>query len=126
MATFAAFADAVRAQHPLDRDEADAFAVTLHHGARAQRVMVRSYEALGEQMVEIRSAFAEARTLGAPSLLESNLTLPIGAVAQHGKFLVIVQKAVLVHTSVEGLMFLLDRVGLLADLLEQREGTDRF
>lgn len=126
MATWEAFVDAVRQQWSFDRDDPDAFAVTVAHGDRAQRVMVRRYEALGETLVEFRSAFTEARALGAPSLLESNLTLPIGAVGQHGRFLVIVQKAVLTHTTVEGLVFLLTRVSMLADVLEQREGTDRF
>lgn len=126
MATWDEFVAAVRAEHALDRDEDDAFAVTLAIGERAQRVMVRRYEALGEELVEIRSAFTEARALGATALLEGNLTLPIGAVAQHGRFLVIVQKAVLRHTTVEGLQFLLTRVSMLADVLEQREGTDRF
>jgi len=126
MATWDELVAAVRAGWTLDRDDPDALSLTLQHGERAQRVMIRRYEALGEQLVEFRSAFAEAHALGAASLLESNLTLPLGAVAKHGRFLVIVQKAVLTHTTVEGLLFLLTRVSMLADVLEQREGTDRF
>lgn len=126
MATWDELVAAVRAGWTPDRDDPDALTVTVAHGERAQRVMIRRYEALGEELVEFRSAFTEARALGAGSLLESNLSLPLGAVAQHGRFLVIVQKAVLTHTTVEGLLFLLTRVSMLADVLEQREGTDRF
>lgn len=126
MATWDELVTAIRAGWTPDRDDDDALTVTVAHGPRAQRVMIRRYEALGEVLVEFRSAFTEARALGAASLLESNLTLPLGAVAQHGRFLVIVQKAVLTHTTVEGLLFLLTRVSMLADVLEQREGTDRF
>jgi hypothetical protein len=126
MTTFEGFREAVRAVHTLDRDDPDAFAVTLHWGDRAQRVLARRYLHAGVEMVELRSAFAEARALGAPELLEANLTLPMGAVAQHGRFLVLVQKAVVTHTTVEGLLWQLTQVSLLADGLEQREGTDRF
>ncbi|MEZ4319252.1 MAG: hypothetical protein R3F61_17195 [Myxococcota bacterium] len=126
MATFEELRQVVRATHTLDRDDPDAFAVTLHHHGRAQRVLVSRYLLEGVEMVELRSAFAEARALGAPDLLAANLTLPIGAVAQHGRFLVVVQKAVVTHTTVEGLLWQLTQVSLLADGLEQREGTDRF
>jgi hypothetical protein len=126
MATFEELREAVRATHALDRDDADAFAVTMTWGERAQRVLARRYVSSGVEMVELRSAFAEARALGAPELLEANLTLPVGAVAQHGRFLVLVQKAVVTHTTVEGLLWQLTQVSLLADGLEQKEGTDRF
>ncbi|MCB9673814.1 MAG: hypothetical protein H6737_01780 [Alphaproteobacteria bacterium] len=126
MATFEELRAAVKSTHTLDRDDSDAFAVTIEIGSRAQRVMARRYAMAGVEMVELRSAFAEARTLGAPELLAANLTLPIGAVAQHGRFLVVVQKAVVTHTTVEGLLWQLTQVSLLADGLEQSEGTDRF
>jgi len=100
--------------------------VTLERAGRAQRVMARRYLMADVEMVEFRSAFADARGLGAPDLLAANLTLPIGAVAQHGRFLVLVQKAVVTHTTVEGLLWQLTQVSLLADGLEEREGTDRF
>lgn len=126
MASWSEFQDAVRAAYPLDRDDPDALAVTLQHGARAQRVMVRHHTALDVELVEFRSAFSEAKALGSRDFLEGNLTLPIGAVAKHGRFLVVVQKTVLAHTSIEGLLFLLTQVSMLADALEQRDGTDRF
>ena len=126
MATFEEFRAKVRGSHDLDRDDPDAFAVTLNFSGRAQRVLARRYLFDSVEMVELRSAFAEARSLRAPELLEANLTLPIAAVAQHGRFLVVLQKAVVTHTTVDSLYWQLTRVAMVADGLEQREGTDRF
>jgi hypothetical protein len=125
VASFEELRAVVKATHALDRDDPDAFAVTLSHGTRAQRVLAKRYVHAGVEMIELRSAFAEARPLGAPELLKANLTLPVGAVAQHGRFLVVVQKTVATHTTVEGLLWQLTQVSLLADGLEER-GTDRF
>ena len=59
-------------------------------------------------------------------LLDSNMQLPLGAVARHGKFLVLLQKACLDHLRVEGALFLVGRMSVLADVLEERSGADRF
>ena len=84
------------------------------------------YEAWGRQMIEIRSAFGESGDYDATSLLTDNLNLPLGAVALHGRFLVLLHKACLDDISVEAALFLLTRVTLLADVLEGRAGKDRF
>lgn len=130
MATWQEVQERVRAEYTLDSDEKDELALTMHrrdeNGARAQRVMVRRYEAWGEQLVEIRSAFAQAGDFDPEKLLSDTLQLPLGAIAQHGRFLVLVHKASLAHTSVDGVLFLLARVSMLADVLEERRGGDRF
>ena len=60
------------------------------------------------------------------ALLADNLQLPLGAVAAHGQFLVLVHKAPLEHLSVDGVLYLLEQVSLVADVLEEQAGSDRF
>lgn len=95
-------------------------------GAREQRVTVHRYVAWDREMIELRSAFGEIEQAPAPELLAESLRLPLGAVAADGRFLVVVHKACLEHLSVEGVVFLLSRICLLADTLEERTGRDRF
>lgn len=120
----------VRREFQLDADDPDEFALTIERtegGAlRAQRVMVRRYRAWGREMVEVRSAFGELGDYEPTSLLADNLQIPLGAIALHGRFLVLVQKACLEHLSVDGVLYLLTRVSLQADVLEARGGGDRF
>ena len=127
MAGWAEVQAALRAAYQLDSDTPHELAVTVSgREGRAQRVMVRRYEAWGQEMVEFRSAFSPAGAFEPGHLLETNLQLPLGAVAQHGKYLVLVQKACLAHLSVDGALFLVAQVSSVADVLEQRTGTDRF
>jgi hypothetical protein len=130
MATWSDVQARVRREYTLELDQADEFAVTLERKdtdkTRKQRVMVRRYQAWGRDMLEIRSAFGEIGEYQAESLLADNLNLPLGAIALHGKFLVLVQKACLEDLSLDGVLFLLARVSLLADVLEGRKGGDRF
>jgi hypothetical protein len=127
VATWAEVQTAVRTAYTLDNDSEHEFAVTLQSEAgRAQRVMVRHHEAWGHSLLEFRSAFAQVGTFEPTALLEDNLQLPLGSIAQHGRFLVLVHKAVLDFTSVEGVLFLVGRMGILADLLEERTGVDKF
>jgi len=130
MATWAELQERVRRQFSLDRDDEDEFSLTTERhdvsGSRAQRVMVRHYTAWGANMIEVRSAFAEADGIDAEIMLEDSLQLPLGAIALHGRFLVVVQKAILDHMTVDGVVFLLTRISMLADVLEERQGGDRF
>jgi hypothetical protein len=120
----------LRLQFALETDNADEVVLTLpvHDGqtVRAQRVVIQSYRAWDHQMVEIRSAFGELGPDEAVDLLAENLKLPFGAVAVHGRFLVLVHKTPLDLLSDGALAFLLTRLGELADVLEQRRGGDRF
>lgn len=95
-------------------------------GVRSQRAMIRHYRSWGRDMFEIRSAFGEVDEYEPETLLSDNLRLPLGAVARHGSFLVLVHKGCLEDLSVDAVLFLLTRIGLLADLLEGRRGGDRF
>lgn len=97
-----------------------------HTGAREQLVVVSHYRSWGREMIEIRSAFGEASRYDSDKLLEDNLNLPLGAVARHGRYLVLVHKACLEDLSATGVMFLLTQLGLLADVLEGRTGEDLF
>ncbi len=130
MATWEAVREQVRARYPLDVDEPDEFAITLTredgHGERAQRVMVSRYTAFGVDMVEFRSAFGELGEYDAEGLLVESLRLPVGAIALHGRYLVVVQKDCLDDLSEEAVVRMLTRVSLLADVLEGRGGGDRF
>jgi hypothetical protein len=127
MTTWEEVQQAARAAFALDRDEAHEFAITMPIGlGRAQRVMVRRYDGMDTVLVELRSAFAEAEELDPQQALDDNLHLAIGSVAQHGRYLVVVQKVALVHTTVEGILFYAIRVAQIADSLEQRQGKDRF
>ena len=127
MATWPEVQQAARAKWTLHNDTAMEFSVTVAGSAgRAQRVMVRCYEAWGMDMVEVRSAFAQVGDFDPASLLESNMQLPLGSVGRHGKFLVLLQKECLNHITVDGLLFLVDRMSVLADVLEERTGADRF
>ncbi len=130
MATWEQVQERVRRDYVLDVDEPSEFALTMEHQpgeiARAQRVMVHHYLAWGRAMIEVRSAFGQAGDYDATGLLVDNLQLPLGAIALHGRFLVIVQKAALEDLTLDGVVFLLTRIGLLADALEERLGKDRF
>ena len=88
--------------------------------------MVRHYTGLNEEMIEVRSAFAEAADFTPTDALDENLSLPLGAIAKHGRFLVLVHRVTLRHTTVEGVIFALTRVAYVADWLEARNGGDRF
>lgn len=130
MATWEEVQERVRRAYPLDSDGEHEFALTLSHrdgdAHRAQRVMVRHYEAWDTDMIEIRSAFAKVGDFDPARLLGDSLQLPLGGIAMHGRFLVLVQKSCLTHLSVDGVLFLLSRVSMLADVLERRSGSDRF
>ena len=130
MATWAEVQERVRVEYTLDHDADDEFAITIERrdeaGARAQRVMVRRDVAWGGDLVEVRSAFAQFGDFDPKRLLEDSLQLPIGNVALHGRFLVVVQKQSLEHTTVDGVLYLIERVSLLADVLEERRGSDKF
>ncbi len=120
----------LRAHHTLDDDGVDEVALTLSvrdgNATRAQRVMVQHYHAWGGSMVEVRSAFGEIQEEEGLALLRQNLDLPLGAVALHGRYLVLLQKCPLSMLDPEALLALVARVGELADVLEERRGGDRF
>lgn len=130
MTTWHEVQERVRRDYALDVDKGHEFALTIEHrvgdGSRAQRVMARHYTAWGREMVEVRSAFGEIGDYDAEGLLADSLELPLGSIALHGRFLVLVQKAVLEDVTASGVVFLLTRVSLLADALEERLGRDRF
>ena len=129
MATWAEVQQAVRARFQLDADEPDEFALTLPRqsaGAREQRVMVRRYVGWDREMIELRSAFGELGEVDVENALREVLTLPIGGIALHGRFLVVVHRASLRELSLDTLLFLVERVALVADLLEEERGDDRF
>jgi hypothetical protein len=120
----------LRKEHELDVDEADEMGLTMQRRegdvVREQRVIVRRYPAWGREMIEVRSAFGELGDYDAAQLLSDNLNLPLGAVALHGRYLVLVQRACLDDLPLEGVMFLVTRMTMLADVLEGRKGADRF
>ncbi|MBT3219528.1 MAG: hypothetical protein HN348_10585 [Proteobacteria bacterium] len=130
MATWKEVQERIRRDYALDVDSQDEFALTLERrGAaktREQRAMVRRYVAWGREMLEIRSAFAELGNLDPVTLLQESLKLPVGSIALHGRYLVVVTKVPLTDVSVDGIVFLLTRVAMLADVLEERGGEDRF
>ncbi len=99
---------------------------TSDGAVREQAVLVTRYAAWGREMIELRSAFGEAGSYAVEGLLEQNLTLPLGAIARHGNFLVLVHKACLSDLTVDGVLFLIDRVGATADTLEARTGGDQY
>ena len=130
MASWEEVQERVRSDYVLDVDEPREFALTITHHeggvARAQRVMARYYQAWGRDMVEVRSAFGKLGDYQPEGLLSDNVQLPLGAFALHGPFLVLIHKAVLADLTVDGVVFLLTRISLLADALEERMGGDRF
>jgi hypothetical protein len=131
MATWEDLRVRLRRDHRLDRDEAEEVTITFERrdalGVRQQRVMVRAYRLWGRQMIEIRSAFSELDAGADPwALLKQNLDVGLGAIALHGRFLVLVQRACLDDLSVDGALFQIVRVSMLADALEASVGTDRF
>jgi hypothetical protein len=130
MATWNDLRERLRKQYTLDVDANDELALTVERKeagvTRGQRIMLRRYQAWGREMVEFRSAFGEAGDYDATTLLVDNLNLPLGAIAIHGRFLVLVHRACLDDLAVDGIVFLLTRLSLLADVLESRKGVDRF
>jgi hypothetical protein len=118
------------AEFGLDSDEDDEFSVTVTRtdgdASRAQRVMVSRYQGLGATMIEFRSAFGELGDYDSEGLLIESLRLPIGAIALHGSYLVVVQKDCLDDLTEAAVVRMLTRVSLLADVLEGRGGGDRF
>ncbi|MEZ4236298.1 MAG: hypothetical protein R3F59_09085 [Myxococcota bacterium] len=119
-----------RGAFQLDRDEAHEFALTVTRQqgerTRAQRVMVRHFEAWDEPMIELRSAFGEIDDLDPRALLTESLHLPLGGIALHGRFLVVVHRERLAPLTLDSVQYLLSRVSLVADELEERRGSDRF
>jgi len=126
VATWSEVQTAVRVAFPLDTDTEHEFSVTLQVDGRAQRVMVSHSDAWGHTILELRSAFAQSGAFEPNALLADNLALPLGSIALHGKFLVLIHKVILDFTSVEGVLFLIGRMGSLADVLEERTGADKF
>jgi hypothetical protein len=130
MASWVEVQERLRRTYELNVDDPDEVALTLERKegdkTRAQRVMLRHYHAWGREMLEIRSAFGELGDYDPVALLTENLNLPLGAIAAHGKFLVLVDRACLDDLPVEGVLFLMTRISMLADVLEGRSGTDRF
>ena len=130
MASWSEVQERLRKTHDLDVDDADEVALTLERTEggkkRGQRVMIRRYTAWGREMIELRSAFGELADYDPAALLAENLNLPLGAIAAHGKFLVLVDRACLDDLPVEGVLFLMTRLCMLADVLEGRSGVDRF
>jgi hypothetical protein len=129
VATWAEVQAQVRRSFQLDRDDEDEFALTIARQAadpREQRVMVRRYRAWEREMIEFRSAFGELGDSDPESLLRESLHLPLGGIALHGRFLVIVHRECIEPLSVESVLFLLTRISLVADELEEKRGDDRF
>lgn len=129
MATWSDVQREIRSTFVLDQDHEHEFAFTLPvrgNAARRQRVMVRHYSALNDEMVELRSAYAKAEEVDPSEALEENLSLPLGAIAKHGRFLVLVHRVALRHTSVEGVIAAANQIAQVADWLESRHGGDRF
>ena len=130
MASWSEVQERLRKTHDLDVDDADEVALTLERTEggkkRGQRVMIRRYTAWGREMIELRSAFGDLADYDPAALLAENLNLPLGAIAAHGKFLVLVDRACLDDLPVEGVLFLMTRLCMLADVLEGRSGVDRF
>lgn len=130
MASWSEVQERLRRDHDLDVDEADEMGLTMSRQegdlTRAQRVIVRHYPAWGREMIEVRSAFGELGDYDPAQLLGDNLNLPLGAVALHGRYLVLVQRACLDDLPLEGVLFLVTRITMLADVLEGRKGIDRF
>ncbi|MEQ1504292.1 MAG: hypothetical protein ABMB14_18775 [Myxococcota bacterium] len=119
----------VRQSFQLDRDDPHEFALTVPRqagAAREQRVMIRHYLAWDREMIEFRSAFGELDEAEAAVWLRESLQLPLGAIALHGRFLVVVHRECLAPLSVEDVLYLMSRVSLVADELEERAGDDRF
>jgi hypothetical protein len=113
----------------LDRDDPSEFALTIPRqagSAREQRVMVRRYLAFESEIVEFRSAFGELAGSDPEQLLRDSLDLPLGAIALHGRYLVVVHRELLEPLSMDDVLLLLTQVSLLADQLEERRGSDRF
>jgi hypothetical protein len=130
MASFDELRATLAATFALDSDDGDSFSLTLPladgHTERAQRVVLQRYASWGQELLEVRSAFGEAQPGEADELLEQNLRLPIGAVALHGRYLVLVQRLPLEYVSFDAVLFVLTRVAEVADVLEERRGGDRF
>lgn len=129
VAEWEAVQSSMRAMFQLDRDDPHEFALTIPRqagSAREQRVMVRRYLAFGREMIEFRSAFGELADAVPEDLLRESLQLPLGTIALHGRFLVVVHRESLGGLSVEDVLFLLTHVSLVADELEESRGHDRF
>jgi len=130
MASWSDLQHRLRRDFSLDTDENDELALTVQRkeagNVRSQRVMMRRYQAWGREMVELRSAFGEVGEYSSDLLLSENLNLPLGAVATHGRYLVLVQRVCLDDMTLDALIFLMTRLALLADGLEAKTGKDRF
>jgi hypothetical protein len=117
----------VRREFTLDVDSESELVLTLSRpNGRMQRVMVRHYRAWEEDFAEVRSAFGEASQFDPATLLTDSLQLPLGSIALHGRYAVLVHKVALQHMSEEGFLYVLSRLAVLADVLEERSGGDRF
>ncbi|MEQ1569005.1 MAG: hypothetical protein ABMA64_25425 [Myxococcota bacterium] len=131
MARWEEVQERMRVAFQLDRDDPNEFALTVPRqvapaSSREQRVMVRRFVAFDREMIEFRSAFGELGDATAEDLLRESLHLPLGAIALHGRFLVVVHRESLEPLGLDDVLFLLTHISLVADELEERRGSDRF
>ena len=94
---------------------------------RSQKVVVRTFKAFEQELVEIKSAFAKGATLDANALLARNAELPLGTIALSGDVYFVVYNTLLTDLSDSTLKLMMTEVATVADSLEKQFGTgDRY
>ncbi|HMV67366.1 MAG TPA: hypothetical protein PKA64_10980 [Myxococcota bacterium] len=128
MATWTEIQAHMRGRYRLHADDPEVLAMSwTYDDGRSQRIVVRRYEHLGHEMVELKSPFADFGGPDPIELLRENARLAFGAVALSGDVYIVVHNADARLLTVEAFDDLLARVARLADRLESRYGqSDRF
>lgn len=111
----------MRQAYKLQQDETDVLSmVWSYDDGRHQKIVLRTYEAFGRQMVEFKSAFARLGDADPVEMLRQNSELPLAMIALHGEVYVAVYNAVLDHLDMGDFELYLSRVAGLADSLEAK------
>lgn len=128
MATWSDIQAHMRGKYRLHADDPEVIAMSWSYDdGRSQRIIVRRYEHLGREMVELKSPFADSGGPDPVELLRENARLAFGAVALSGDVYIVVHNADANVLALDAFDDLLARVARLADRLESRYGQqDRF
>ena len=124
MATWNDVRTHMRKSYTLQQDEADLLSmVWTYEDGRHQKIVLRTYEAFEQPMVEFKSAFARLEHADPIEMLRKNAELPLATIALHGEVYVAVYNAVLEHLDMADFELYLSRVAGLADSLESELGA---
>ena len=124
MATWNDIQKHMRGRYKLADDQPDMMSmVWTYEEGRHQKIIVRRFEAAGQDMVEFKSAFARKGQVEPEVLLRDNAQLPLATAALSGDVYLVVYNALIRTLDDASFEFILARVAAVADTLEEKYGS---